>query len=150
MTVIKVLVEARAALHTASMYDGQLDGEDLDMVNSAIKSIDSLPTSIGQISDGYHTFDELYEHRIQLWITLCRVIPNTFVWRSKIHSDGTKIDGWFVLGMKVTPGYQITYHLPMSRWGECEFAAQTMDSVGDMPEFDGHTSADVLERLRGL
>lgn len=26
----------------------------------------------GKTSDGYHTFDELYEHRITLWIALCR------------------------------------------------------------------------------
>jgi len=27
----------------------------------------------GKISDGYHTFDELYDHRITLWIALCRL-----------------------------------------------------------------------------
>ena len=28
----------------------------------------------GDISDGYHTFDELYEHRIALFITLARLL----------------------------------------------------------------------------
>ena len=28
----------------------------------------------GSFSDGYHTVDELYDHRVMLWITLCRVI----------------------------------------------------------------------------
>jgi len=39
-------------------------------------------------SDGYHTFDELYDHRITLFIALCRFVDNRVfiggeVWRSK-------------------------------------------------------------------
>lgn len=101
-----------------------------------------------QVSDGYHTFDELYEHRIALYIALCRAIndgPN-WVWRSVLHSDGTSFPGWFVLGINKAPGEQITYHLPMIKWDKCEFA-YTLDSA---PEFDGHTAADVLERLGKL
>lgn len=103
----------------------------------------------GSTSDGYHTFDELYAHRIQLWIALCLWV-HTFgaspVWRSRLHSDGTSFDGWFVLGIFEKPGRQITYHLPMERWAECDFAT-TLDRA---PEFDGHTPADVLERLKRL
>ncbi len=99
-----------------------------------------------QISDGYHTFGELYDHRIELWIALCRNINNVYVWRSMRHSDGSSLDGWFVLGMKVTPGTQITYHLPLDRWGSTDFA-QTLEHA---PEFDGHTSADVIQRLKSL
>lgn len=104
-----------------------------------------------QVSDGYHTFDELYEHRFNLWIALCRVQAERYhrcddvVWRSKKNSDGTSYDGWFLLGMGYKPGEQITYHLPLSRWDECGFAREL-----DIPEFDGHTSADVLERLKRL
>ena len=43
-------------------------------------------------------------------------------------------------------GKQITYHIPLDRWDECEFA-ETLDKA---PEFDGHTSQDVLERLKDL
>lgn len=117
---------------------------------------------IGKISDGYHTFDELYEHRITLFIALCRMqtewdkmgigcgpiveedaIP---VWRTKVHSDGSVWDGWFILGINKESGEQITYHLPISKWGECDFA----ETLNKAPEWDGHTSADVLERLRQL
>ena len=107
-----------------------------------------------QISDGYHTFDELYDHRIKLWIALCRVRVSAAdeggydhcVWRSVLHSDGTGFDGWFVLGMFKDAGRQITYHLPMSRWSDCDFA----ETLSRAPEFDGHTSADVLERIATL
>jgi hypothetical protein len=97
------------------------------------------------ISDGFHTFDELYTHRAALYIALARVIGEAdgTVWRSALHSDGTRFAGWFVLGIGDAPGKQITYHLPNSQWPECEFA-ETRDRA---PEFDGHTPADVLLRL---
>lgn len=102
------------------------------------------------ISDGYHTFGELYEHRITLYIALCKLIteiPNhSTVWRSILHSDGTTFDGWFLLGVCVTKGEQITYHLPLSRWTDCYFA-EILDIA---PEFDGHTPKDVLERIANL
>lgn len=113
-----------------------------------------------QISDGYHTFDELYEHRITLFIALCKKIQDfryhgdqrnqlgdeKIVWKSYHHSDGSNFEGWFVLGIGREKGKQITYHLPTSKWEECDFA----EMLDFAPEFDGHTSADVIERLKNL
>jgi hypothetical protein len=105
-------------------------------------------------SDGYHTFDELYEHRFVLFIALCKALIDVDpdltdnehheIWRSRLHSDGSSYDGWFILGIgKET---QITYHLPLSKWDETDFA-ETLEKA---PEFDGHTSQDVIERLSRL
>ena len=123
------------------------------------EQIDSLSSEQKQnISDGYHTFGELYEHRITLYITLCKLkagednVPfggpfDSFpVWRSKVHSDGSSYPGWFILGINYKPGDQITYHLPMSYWDQTSFA----DELDSAPAFDGHTSQDVLERLKNL
>lgn len=103
-----------------------------------------------EISDGYHTFDELYEHRIVLFIALCKEISRKTrfsVWCSSTHSDGTIYDDWFVLGINKERGQQITYHIPVKFWSEvCEFA----DVLKEAPEFDGHTPSEVLERLRNL
>lgn len=113
------------------------------------------------VCDGYHTFDELYDHRITLFIALCRVLlreaetnhnagssntphRNGGIWRSKKHSDGTMFDGWFVLGIRTDPSHQITYHLPISRWKETDFAF----TLKRAPEWDGHTPDDVLKRLK--
>lgn len=104
--------------------------------------------------DGYHTFEELYDHRFTLYIALCRKMAPTnkhllsygFVWRSKQHHDGDGFEGWFVLGIGEKAGYQITYHIPLERWNETEFA-KTLDKA---PEWDGHTSDDVLQRLKKL
>lgn len=111
-------------------------------------------------SDGYHTFTELYDHRIILYITLCRTFFELMcaasnshttkfenpIWRSAKHSDESSYDGWFILGINKEKGNQITYHLPMSKWEDTEFA-RTLDKA---PEYDGHTSNDVLERIKNL
>ena len=102
-----------------------------------------------QVSDGFHTLDELYDHRITLWIALCRKLNQftiTRAWRSKVYADGTSFEGWFVMGLYDKAGKQITYHLPIARWAETEFA-KTLEKA---PEFDGHTPADVLKRLAEL
>lgn len=108
-----------------------------------------------QISDGYHTFGELYEHRVALFIALCRVtemleveagMGSGKVWRSRLHSDGTSYEDWFIMGIGTGKGLQITYHLPIDKWNETYFA-ETLDKA---PEFDGHTSEDVLNRLKSL
>jgi hypothetical protein len=123
-------------------------------VNRTIQNLKNINPnfSSGLISDGYHTFDELYEHRIVIYMSLCRSIAENdsmsipLIWRSTTHSDGSVWDGWFILGIDVRPGYQISYHLPMSKWDECKFA----QLLPRAPEFDGHTSADVLKRLSKL
>lgn len=103
-----------------------------------------------KVSDGYHTFDELYDHRITLFIALCRILrkdaDHNGIWRSKLHNDGTMYEGWFIMGIGEEAGNQITYHLPIARWHETDFAAELTRA----PKWDGHTPADVLERLKQL
>jgi hypothetical protein len=97
------------------------------------------------ISDGYHTFGELYNHRIILYIALCKQLSkdNTYnVWRSEKHSDGSYYEGWFIMGVEYN-GLQISYHINMSYWEQTNFA-KILD-LG-LP-WDGHTSEDVLKRI---
>jgi hypothetical protein len=104
----------------------------------------------GKISDGYHTFDELYAHRAELFLALCRMIcalrEKHRVWRSKLHDDGSMFVGWFIMGIDMAPGDQITYHLPLRHWNHSGFAL-TLEKA---PPFDGHTPSDVLKRLADL
>lgn len=111
------------------------------------------------ISDGFHTFQELYEHRVMLFIALCRVIEDDSyqfgqasryahpkrAWKSKVHSDGTVWPGWFIAGIGTEPGQQISYHLPDSKWDLLD-----VEELDQAPNFDGHTSDDVLKRLAEL
>lgn len=100
-----------------------------------------------KISDGYHTFEQLYDHRIILYIALCQVLcEDHYVWKSKSHSDGSEWDGWFILGINSEKGKQIIYHLPTSKWNDCPCA----DILEKAPDWDGHTSEDVLKRISEL
>src|SRR5689334_1578024 len=77
------------------------------------------------ISDGYHTFDELYEHRHALFIALCSLLDDLghpHIWRSRVHADGSSFEGWFLMGIGREPGEQITYHLPDRLWLQTDFA----------------------------
>jgi hypothetical protein len=99
------------------------------------------------VSDGYHTIGELYDHRIELFIALCRTLHHTQnIWRSEKHHDGSSFEGWFIMGIDHRAGKQITYHLPISRWDDCSFA----QTLAVSPEWDLHSVKDVLERLKSL
>ena len=130
--------------------------------SAAQEPIDIEVGSYRQVSDGYHTIAELYDHRVTLWIALCKMksekrrvdgeLEDAFledydksVWRSLLHSDGSRFDDWFLLGIFSEPGKMMTYHVPISRWNETDFAVTL-----EKGHFDGHTSADVLERLKSL
>ena len=97
----------------------------------------------GETSDGYHTFNELYEHRHALFIALAKAHPDK-AWKSWEHDDGSLYEGWFIAGIE-TPEGQVTYHLPARLWdafkGEFKYRA---------PKWDGHTPADVINRLAAL
>lgn len=109
--------------------------------------------------DGYHTFEELYDHRITLFIALCRSVfqrgayggvdRRYLCWRSKKHSDGELCFGTgtqYVLGLGKEDGIQITYHIPIERWEETDF----VETLGKAPKWDGHSSDEVLKRLGNL
>lgn len=124
--------------------------------------------SYTDVSDGYHTIEELYDHRITLFIALCRSVfknpmdaakhealrfgaafvePISLVWRSMTHGDDKPAyEGWFIMGIGMESGSQISYHLPISRWDETDFAV----TLAKAPVWDGHTSADVLARLKNI
>lgn len=139
-------IDTRAS--DTSYHVNMTKNETMEFLNESVKRTEGP----GQISDGYHTFDELYEHRIELFLALCREIyryhgASASPWMSQLHSDGSSFDGWFVAGIGRESGQQITYHLPMKYWTR---AAKSCRILEKAPEYDGHTSADVLERLKKL
>jgi Ser/Thr protein kinase RdoA (MazF antagonist) len=100
------------------------------------------------ISDGYHTFGELYEHRAALLLmlmTLCR----KYAWFSLHHHDGESIPGFFLAGINL-PNGPISYHLRESPWLDILREAQLIQELPLAPPWDGHMSSDVLARLTDL
>ena len=104
----------------------------------------TIPCKPGEVSDGYHTFDELYEHRCTLFLALMKAHA-PLAWISTKHHDGSEWEGWFIAGMRLPTG-DVTYHLPAGMWSlACETGA---DVLTRGHEWDGHTSADVVKRIQ--
>lgn len=97
----------------------------------------------GETSDGCHTFNELYEHRYWLFISLANRMKKT-AWKSYKHDDGSVMNGMFIAGFN-TPKGMITYHLPNKLYKQLRIASRER-----APKWDGHTSNDVIERLMSL
>tara|TARA_B110000495_G_scaffold203492_1_gene227459 strand:- start:2974 stop:3732 length:759 start_codon:yes stop_codon:yes gene_type:complete len=98
----------------------------------------------GETSDGYHTFNELYEHRHALFLALMASNPD-ISWYSMKHHDGSEWDGCFIAGMMLPTG-DVTYHLPISMTESARLTGAKFRVFGR--EWDGHTAGDVVKRLR--
>lgn len=101
-------------------------------------------TDMGTVSDGYHTFNELYDHRAWLFATICRTHKN-LAWKSKLHHDGSMYDGMFIVGIN-TPLGQATYHYDIEPY----WWAFNVQEVDKAPEWDGHTPKEALDRIYSL
>ncbi len=108
--------------------------------------------SMGQISDGYHTFDELYEFRMlynaaffnNMAYLSDELGAGSRPVKSKKHSDGEACfgGGWFIVLVDLPTG-QISNHYEMKDWHLFQ-----IDEVEKAPKWDGHTPKDVAKRLR--
>lgn len=99
---------------------------------------------MGEVSDGYHTFNQLYHQRAVLFAALVRRNKDK-AWKSFKHSDGKYCfdeDGeMFIVGID-TPEGSYTYHYHKKYWDM--FDCQELE-VGK--EWDGHTEEDVTRLL---
>lgn len=88
------------------------------------------------ISDGAHTFGELYEHRMYLFALFVNS-HRDISWKSYLHSDGTSFDDYFIVGIN-TPEGQYSYHYKNEFWDL--FNVKILDKA---PEYDGHKPSDI-------
>lgn len=116
--------------------------------------------SKGKISDGYHTFDELYDYRMIYNAALFNEWAHTLspmngygnslfrftkfnIHKSTRHSDGGLCfgGGWFIV-MAELPTGQISNHYPMKYWDLFKIPIVERANV-----WDGHTPQQAFERL---
>lgn len=112
------------------------------------QEIEQEPVIDGNTSDGYHTFNELYEFRKAYNIALFNEWSSNgkcSVHKSWRHNDGELCfgGGWFIV-VAVLPQGQISNHYKAKDW---DFF-QIQETEKALFEFDGHTGADVIERLK--
>lgn len=99
---------------------------------------------VGELSDGYHTFNQLYHQRAVLFACIVRQNKNK-AWKSFKHSDGKYCfdsnGEWFIVGVD-TPQGSYTYHYAKEYWDM--FDCQELECG---KEWDGHTEEDVTRLL---
>lgn len=111
-------------------------------VDDTLDYIDSEPAAdVEKMSDGYHTFADLYEQRLILSAALAKNNPHA--WKSKRHEDGSVPfgGGWFIMGFDTDEGCY-TYHYELKDWDL--FQCKELDKG---KPWDGHTSKDVRRLL---
>lgn len=116
---------------------------DLEQLLSLLDSLQQEQTDMGEVSDGYHTFNELYYYRMLYNAAFFNLLPKQWVHKSKRHHTGEECfgGGWFIV-MANLPTGQISNHYELKDWDlfqvpEKEFA----------DEWDGHTPQEAAERL---
>ena len=117
--------------------------EAFQIVRSIIDSLQQEQVDMGEVSDGYHTFNELYYYRMLYNAAFFNLLPKEWVHKSKRHHTGEECfgGGWFIV-MANLPTGQISNHYELKYWDlfqvpEKEFA----------DEWDGHTPQEAAERL---
>ena len=139
-----VLVSKRSLLELLDSYIKRVTEYNQHIIQTVRKSVANLTSAVnGSTSDGYHTFDELYEHRTVLFSVICNSHTD-LAWKSRHHHDGTMFDDMFIVGIQ-TPAGPCTYHCENQYWNL--FRVPELERA---PEFDGHTPEDVLVRIQSL
>lgn len=113
------------------------------MASMAMRELNSRGVSLGELSDGYHTYNELYHHRAVLFGLICTFM-NDKSWKSKLHDDGSMYDGMFIVGIE-TPEGQATYHYDIDPYWDKVFG--DVKEIPKAPKWDGHSPDDAIERI---
>lgn len=94
------------------------------------------------ISDGSHTYGELYEDRMFLFSIICNDNQDK-AWKSWLHDDGTMFNDYFIVGIN-TPEGSFTYHYHKDTWDNFK-----VPEIPKAPAWDGHSRKDI-DRLLSL
>ena len=98
------------------------------------------------ISDGCHTFRELYIQRLIMFCTICNSYP-TLSWKSRKHFDeehDPMYNGDFIAGIN-TPEGVASYHIKLEYWDLFD-----IPEIERAPKYDNYTPDDVMNRILSL
>jgi hypothetical protein len=142
----------------------------MDRINDVLQNLKDDGQDISTVSDGYHSFAELYEFRkvynaalFNEWAknydpkysglydsdfpNYSKMRPHYNVHKSWKHHDGELCfgGGWFIVCAKL-PGGLISNHYPEADWD----LFKVPEVEASIFEYDGHTAQDVLDRLSAV
>lgn len=151
------LISRQIAIDAIEKYLDKFDCIDanfLDGLKTTKKILNDLPfaqpegwvkipdTGIDDLSDGFHTFRQLYYQRMMLFATIVKQNKDK-AWKSLRHEDGELCfgGGWFIVGID-TPEGIYTYHYEDNFYSlfDCE-------ELECAKHWDGHTGKDVTRLL---
>lgn len=97
---------------------------------------------IGEVSDGFHTFNQLYYQRMMLFAVIVKQ-NKAKAWKSHRHEDGELCfgGGWFIVGVTTLEG-DYTYH-----YEDQYFDLFDCEELECGKHWDGHTEEDVTRLL---
>ncbi|WP_288993809.1 hypothetical protein [uncultured Turicibacter sp.] len=104
----------------------------VDEINKMIGELEDK----GEVSDGSHTFNELYYHRMVLFSLFVNFWHGNS-WKSWKHHDGTMYEDYFIVGI-TTPEGDYSYHYHKDYWDR--FKVMELECA---PEWDGHSPSDI-------
>ena len=144
-----------------------LCGMKIDKINQIIQESKIDGKDVSQVSDGWHTFSDLYDIRLAYNVALfnewgsqpetgsCLFGQHSMnllcskhdVHKSQRHHDGELCfgGGWFIVVVNLPSG-QISNHYEMKHWDLFKIPSYEKAKY----EWDGHTSEDVINRLKSL
>lgn len=130
-----------------TIWDNSIDWDDAPNV---MMEIIDLRKHMGEVSDGFHTFNELYDFRMVYNAALFNEWARRGIYsvhKSYRHHDGEECfgGGWFIV-VAMLPTGQISNHYKNEFWNYFRVPSYEKAQF----EYDGHTSGDVLERLKAV
>lgn len=128
-------------------YNEYLEGIS-DAITTIFCDVPSAETEtngdMGEVSDGYHTFNQLYHQRAVLFATIVKQNKEK-AWKSWKHKDGKfcfdSNKEWFIVGVD-TPEGSYTYHYEKKYWDMFDCVELEHGKF-----WDGHTEEDVTRLL---
>ena len=117
-----------------------------EMIEGLVEE-ETKPKDMGEVSDGYHTFNELYEYRMLYNAALFNEFAKQGLYdvhKSRKHSDGEYPFGdsnWFIV-MAELPTGQISNHYEMKDWDKFQIPEKPLAN-----KWDEHSPRDVADRL---
>ena len=139
------------------LLDGVFDEKQAQEIVDKIEALIDLHTQKaelevnGDTSDGYHTFNELYEYRMQYNAALFNewALQKKYkVHKSWRHADNSTEPifggGWFIV-MAELPTGQISNHYESHDWDKFQIPVTPTAHA-----FDGHTPQQALDRIAQL
>lgn len=114
------------------------------------------PVDSSLVSDGYHTFAELYRYRMlynALWLNAVHehaeaegigAYEDMDIHKSRLHHDGIppfSDDGWFIV-MAMLPTGQVSNHYRIDDWDKFQIPERERAA-----KWDGHTPEQAADRM---